>query len=199
MPDMHYSGTMPQGNVAHKNVALVTKVTSGMFVKNDCILEVTHICREHTFSAKTLSTNYDRLLSSALKQAGTMPEVKASMPSSGWVIETNMGTIPPHKHEAIVHYDLGKSLGMALIPIVGLFTPRYYHMDLNVVDTITIYHDGKAVWHDRLPVHLSKNFTGSKGGGGVNTLAAYKVYRVAQTSAVSQTMEGFGQSVSSVN
>ncbi len=69
-PDMHYSGPMPQENVAHKNVALVTKVTSGMFVKNDCILEVTHICREHTFSAKTLSTNYDRLLSSALKQGG---------------------------------------------------------------------------------------------------------------------------------
>ncbi|EGQ62411.1 hypothetical protein GGI1_12762 [Acidithiobacillus sp. GGI-221] len=33
----------------------------------------------------------------------------------------------------------------------------------------------------------------------MNSSAAYKVYRVAQTSAVSQTMEGFGQVASSVN
>ncbi len=70
-------------------------------------------------------------------------------------------------------------------------------MDLNVVDTITIYHDGKAVWHDHVPVHLSKNISASSDG--VNSSAAYKVYRVAQTRAVSQTMQGFGQVASSAN
>ncbi|WCE94359.1 hypothetical protein [Acidithiobacillus ferriphilus] len=200
-PNMHYSGAMPQANVTHKNVALVTKVTSGSFVKNDCLLEATHKCREHTFSVKALTTNYDRLLASALKQAGAMPQTETAPPAAGWVIETDIAPLPPHKHEAIVHYDLGKSMGMALIPVVGLFTPRYYQMDLNVVDAITIYHDGKAVWHDRVPVHLTKNISKSKFAfnGGVNSSAAYKVYRVAQTSAVSQTMEGFGQVASSVN
>ena len=196
-PNMHYSGVTPQASVQHKNVALVTKVTSGTFETTRCVLELTHKCRELTFSKKELTSNYNKLERSALQQSGALATVAESVPSSGWAVETDIGTLAPSKYEVIVHYDLGKSLGMGLIPVVGLFTPHYYTMDVDLVDDVTIFHDGKAVWHDRMPIHMKKNISGSRFRiGATHSEAAYKVYRVAQTSAVSQTMVGFGQAVS---
>ena len=187
-PNMHYSGVTPQASVQHKNVALVTNVTNGLFKPNQVLL---------TFSKKELTSNYEKLESSALQQAGAMPLLAKNVPSSGWAVETDISTLAPSKHEAIVHYDLGKSLGMGLIPVVGLFTPHYYTMDVNLVDDVTIFHDGKAVWHDRTPVHMKKNISGSRFKiDGTHSEAAYKVYREAQTSAVSQTMVGLGQAMS---
>ena len=193
-PNMHYSGVTPQASVQHKNVALVTKVTSGTFETTRCVLELTHKCRELTFSKKELTSNYDNLESSALQQSGALATVVEGIPSSGWAIKTDISTLAPSKHEVIVHYDLGKTLGMGLIPVVGLFTPHYYTMDVNLVDDVTIFHNGKAVWHNRTPVHMKKNISGSRFKiGGTHSEAGYKVYRVAQTSAVSQTMVGLGQ------
>ena len=196
-PNMHYSGVTPQASVQHKNVALVTNVTNGSFKTTGCVMELTHKCRELTFSKKELTSNYDKLESSALQQSGAMATLAKRVPSSGWAVETDISTLAPSKYEAIVHYDLGKTLGMGLIPVVGLFTPHYYTMDVNLVDDVTIFHDGKDVWHDRIPVHMKKNISGSRFKiGGTHSEAAYKVYRVAQTSAVSQTMVGFGQAMS---
>ena len=196
-PNMHYSGVTPQASVQHKNVALVTNVTNGTFKTTGCVMELTHKCRELTFSKKALTSNYDKLESSALQQSGAMATLVKTVPSSGWAVETDISTLAPNKYEAIVHYDLGKTLGMGLIPVAGLFTPHYYTMDVNLVDNITIFHDGKAVWHDRTPVHMKKNISGSRFKvDGNHSEAAYKVYRVAQTSAVSQTMVGLGQAMS---
>ncbi|MBU2772447.1 hypothetical protein HMI48_00530 [Acidithiobacillus ferrooxidans] len=196
-PNMHYSGVAPQASVQHKNVALVTKVTDGYFNPNVCVFGIAKKCSELTFSKNSLVSNYDKLLSSALKQSGALATVAPSVPATGWCIKSSIGTLAPAKSETVVHYDLGKTLGMGLIPVYGLFTPHYYTMDVNLVDDVTIFHDGKAVWHDRTPVHMKKNISGSRFKiGGTHSEAAYKVYREAQTSAVSQTMVGLGQVMS---
>ncbi len=191
-PDMHYSGVMPTANVKHKNVALITKITSGEFVENDCFFAFTHKCRESGFPEKVLVKNYDRLLSSAITQAGATPTDPTTVPKTGWVIVTDLSPLAPHKHEEILHYDLGKTEAMGLIPF---FPPlRYYHMYINLVDAVTVYHDGKPEWHARIPMHISKNIDGQSG----NT-AAYKEYRIAQTYAVSRVITGFGHAVVQVD
>jgi len=197
-PSMHYVGPTSAVGLQHKNVALVTEVVSGYIVKNDCLFESSHACREKTFSVKALTTNFNKILESGLSKSGAMARPEPALSDTGWVIETQMAPIPPHKHEVIVHYNLGKSIGMSLIPIVGDFTPRYYWMNINIVDKVTIFHNGKAVWHDDIPVHLHKRFSVSvfSASGGVNSSSAYRGYRVAQNAAVSQILTGFGQAVS---
>ena len=193
-PNMHYSGVTPQASVQHKNVALVTNVTNGTFKTTGCVMELTHKCRELTFSKKALTSNYDKLESSALQQSGAMATLVKTVPSSGWAVETDISTLAPNKYEAIVHYDLGKTLGMGLIPVVGLFTPHYYTMDVNLVDDITIYHNGESVWNQSIPVDIKKHISGSRFKiGGTHSDAAYKVYREAQTKAVTAMMLGLSQ------
>lgn len=184
-PNMHYSGVTPQASVQHKNVALVTNVTNGSFKPNQVLT---------TFSKKELTSNYDKLESSALRQAGALPISAKNVPSSGWAVETDISTLAPSKYEAIVHYDLGKTLGMGLIPVAGLFTPHYYTMDVNLVDDITIYHNGQSVWNQSIPVDIKKHISGSRFKiGGTHSDAAYKVYREAQTKAVTAMMLGMSQ------
>lgn len=186
---MHYTGVAPQAQVKHKNVALVTQVKDGDFNKADCFFAVSHKCKEDVFSKKELVQNYDRLMTSALKQSLALSVSSKEVPATGWAIDTQVETAPGSHHEVVVHYDLGHTIGMSLIPVVGLFTPHYYTMDVALVDKITIYHNRAAVWHEDIPVQVKKHISGSRFKiGGAHSDAAYRVYRVTQTPAVSKTM-----------
>jgi hypothetical protein len=93
----------------------------------------------------------------------------------------------------MIHYDLGKTLSLGIIPIVGMFTPRYYSMDITLADNITIYHEGKAVWEKTIPVHQVKKISASHfSSDGLHSDAAEKAYSDAQTPAVADTIQELG-------
>lgn len=197
-PNMHYSGPMPQAsNVAGKAVALYT-YTEGGDVQPGCILALSHKCREVTFSHKEINRNFGKLLASAIKKSGGKPVIVNSLPSTGWVIRTQVSPIPGDKYEVIVHYDLGKTIGMSMIPIAGMFTPRYYEMVITLDDHVQILHDGKVVWEKSVPVKVSKPFSASKltvGDDMLHNAGAYRVYRDSQDQAISQILPGLNQAM----
>lgn len=195
-PNMHYVGVAPQANIVHKNVTLVTTVTDGNFNRTGCILAVSHKCKEFTFSKKELTENYDKLLSSALDQSGALPTAVPSLPATGWAIQTSISTASGNKYEVLVDYDLGKSIGMAMIPVYGLFSPHYYTMHVTLLDHIRIYHDGKLVWTKVVSVNAKKHISGSHFSiGGTHSEDAYRVYRENQSKAVTSTMLALNQAM----
>lgn len=190
-PDMHYSGPIPQAsNVAGKTVAIYTH-TQGGEVQTGCIMAVTHKCREGTFSHKEIDRNFGKLLSNAIEKSGGKPVIAKSLPATGWVIRTQVSPIPGDKYEVIVHYNLGKTMAMSLIPIAGMFTPRYYEMVITMDDYVQILHNGTVAWKKSIPIKVHKAFSASDlviGNDALHNSSAYRIYQDSQDRAIAQIL-----------
>lgn len=190
-PNMHYSGPMPQAsNVAGKTVAIYT-YTQGGDVQTGCILALTHKCREATFSHKEINANFGKLLSSAIDKSGGKPVIVKSLSGTGWAIRTQVSPIPGNKYEAIVHYDLGKTMAIGLIPIAGMFTPRYYEIAITMDDHVQILHNGTVAWEQSIPIKVKKAFSASDlviGNDALHNGSVYRIYRDSQDRAIAQIL-----------
>lgn len=185
-PSLHYKGPAPEHSpVADQNVSLQTKVTAGTIIHNDCFFALTKMCRRSTMKPKHMIADYDKILSSALEQEGA--KRVADSGSAAWTIETHITNGPASKYPVLVHYEIGKTMEMGLIPIVGMFTPRYYGVHVNIEDHVTIFHEGKAVWHADIPESYTHHFGSNPGNH------AIKAYRTAQDAAVSEILTGLSE------
>ena len=85
------------------------------------------------------------------------------------------------------HYDLGHTVAMGLIPVVGLFTPKYYEVIGHMDDVVTVTATGHTVLKKAYLVAIKKDITGSgnmtfEHGG--SSSKAVKVYLAEQTTAI---------------
>lgn len=182
-PSLHYKGPAPTHSpVADQDVSLQTKITSGTIIHNNCFFALTKLCRRSTMTPKHMISDYDKILASALTEEGASHVAESG--NAPWVIETHITNGTASKYPVLVHYELGKTMAMGLIPIVGMFTPRYYGVHVNIEDHVTIYHEGKPVWHSVIPESYTHHFGSNPGNH------AIKAYRTAQDAAVSEILTG---------
>ena len=159
MPKIAYTRFVQHTSTfANKTVAIVTTTSGDKFNDPECLTALTRDCRNTTLTAKTAVTDYNRLLVQALTQEGA--KVVADPPAD-IVIETHMVPSGNHRYMFLLDYDLGHTLGMGLIPIVGLFTPRYYEVIGHMDDHVTVKESGRVVMTKTYPIVIKKDITGS--------------------------------------
>lgn len=160
MPKVSYNGPAVQNSpLADKTVALVTTTTGDKFNDPKCLTYLTRACRNTTLDAKQSIKNYNKLLSEALTEEGA--KVVASPPAD-IIIHTHMVPSNGHRYMFLLDYDLGHSVAMGIIPVYGLFSPKYYHVIGHMDDVVTVTSSPeKNVLSESYPITVRKQITGS--------------------------------------
>ena len=185
MPKVAYTGPVVHNSpLANKTVALVTTTTGDQFNDPECLTEFTSACRNTTLTSKMSIADYNNLLKQALTEEGAT--VVADLPAD-ITIDTHMTATGNHRYMFLLDYDLGHSLAMGLIPVVGLFTPKYYEVIGHMDDVVTVTATGHTVLKKAYLVAIKKDITGSgnmtfEHGG--SSSKAVKVYLAEQTTAI---------------
>ena len=185
MPKVAYTGPVVHNSpLANKTVALVTTTTGDQFNDPECLTALTSACRNTTLTSKTSITDYNNLLKQALTEEGA---TVVADPPADITIDTHMTATGNHRYMFLLDYDLGHSLAMGLIPVVGLFTPKYYEVIGHMDDVVTVTATGHTVLKKAYLVAIKKDITGSgnmtfEHGG--SSSKAVKVYLAEQTTAI---------------
>lgn len=159
-PKVAYNGpVIHHSALTNKTVALITTTTGDQFNDPSCVTEFSKACRDTTLDAKTSIQDYNKLLSQALAEEGAKV---VSKPPADIVIHTHMIPDGKHRYMFLLNYDIGHSMAMAMIPIYGSFSPRYYHVVGHMDDVVTVTEDqGQKVFSQSYPVIVRKQITGS--------------------------------------
>ena len=185
MPKVAYTGPVVHNSpLANKTVALITTTTGDQFNDPECLTALTSACRNTTLTSKTSITDYNNLLKQALTEEGA---TVVADPPADITIDTHMTATGNHRYMFLLDYDLGHSLAMGLIPVVGLFTPKYYEVIGHMDDVVTVTATGHTVLKKAYLVAIKKDITGSgnmtfEHGG--SSSKAVKVYLAEQTTAI---------------
>ena len=184
MPKVAYTGPVVHNSpLANKTVALVTTTTGYQFNDPECLTEFTSGCRNTTLTSKMSIKDYNNMLKQALTEEGA---TVVADPPADIIIDTHMTAMGKHRYMFLLDYDLGHSIAMAMIPLVGSFTPRYYNVIGHMVDNVTVT-AGHTVLKKAYPITIRKDITGSEHmtfDYGGSSSKAVKVYLAEQTTAI---------------
>lgn len=194
MPKVAFHEHVPVTSpVTGKTVALETSLAGDQFNDPECLTALTRQCRNVTLSRKKTLTDYNQILRQALREEGakTVPG-----PQADYVIHSHLTPLSPHRYMMMIDYDLGHTLAMGLIPLVGAFTPRYYTLKDHMVDHITVTIGQKTVLNRHFVMHVKKQVAG--GGSTESNLSmakAEKMYISNQDQSIGKLLTDLSQSV----
>ena len=185
MPKVAYTGPVVHNSpLANKTVALVTTTTGDQFNDPECLTAFTSACRNTTLTSKTSIADYNNLLKQALTEEGA---TVVADPPADITIDTHMAATGKHRYMFLLDYDLGHTEAMTLIPVVGLFTPRYYEVIGHMADKITVKDSRGVAFTETYPIAIKKDITGDEDQAfehGKSSSKAVKVYLAEQTTAI---------------
>lgn len=185
MPKVAYTGPVVHNSpLANKTVALVTTTTGDQFNDPECLTALTSACRNTTLTSKTSITDYNNLLKQALTEEGA---TVVADPPADITIDTHMTAMEKHRYMFLLDYDLGHTVAMGLIPVVGLFTPKYYEVIGHMDDKITVHDSSGVVLKKTYSVAIKKDITGDEDQAfehGQSSSKAVRLYLTAQTTAI---------------
>ncbi len=200
MPKVAYTGPVLHNSAfANKTVALVTTTTGDQFNDPKCLTAFTQACRNTTLPLKSTVNDYDNLMKQALTQEGAKV---VTDPPADIVIETHMVATGKHRYMFLLDYDLGRTEGMTLIPVVGLFTPRYYEVIGHMADVVTVKESGRVVMKKTYPITIKKDVTGAEDQAfehGKSDSKAVRLYLSQQTGAIQNILPDINRALSSAN
>ena len=200
MPKVAYTGPVLHNSAfANKTVALVTTTTGDQFNDPKCLTALTQACRNTTLTSKSSVHGYNDLMKQALTQEGAKV---VTDPPADIIIDTHMVATGKHRYMFMLDYDLGHTMGMTLIPIVGMFTPRYYEVIGHMADVVTVKESGRVVMKKSYPITIKKDITGAEDQAfehGKSDSKAVRLYLSEQTMAIQNILPDVNRALSSAN
>lgn len=190
MPKVAYHASIPTSSpLTGRTVIVKTSVAGDQFNDEDCLTELTSKCRNVTLTKKLMVENYNKLLVQALEDEGAKIE---NEPPADYVIYTHMIPETGHHYMFLIDYDLGHTMAMAAIPLVGAFTPRYYTVLGHMEDVVKVTEGNRSILSKSYEVSLKKHVTGQSGFKteyNVSGSKADNIYIGAQSQIISQMLK----------
>ncbi|MFA7496896.1 MAG: hypothetical protein WCY67_11405 [Acidithiobacillus sp.] len=197
LPKVTYTGPALQNSAfKNKTVALITTTAGDQFNDPECLTEFTKACRNVTLASKPTVNNYNDFMKEALLQEGA--KVVTSSPAD-ITIHTHMIATGNHRYMFLLDYNLGRSVGMSLIPIVGMFTPKYYEVIGHMADVVTITDENRVILKKTYPIAIKKHITGAEDQvfeHGKSDSKAVMLYLSEQNTAIQHILQDANKALS---